>query len=410
MPPIEPPTRSCAAAPGELSGLAALCVSIHDVAPATWKECERLAAAIREVADIPLTWLVVPHYHCADERDGDQGGDRSSDRSSDGSSDGSSDAAAARVSGRTGERPGHRTGNPPHHRLSEPGGGPVGDTAGVPTDLAPGVRTGTQTGAQTGVQSGVQTGGSIDERYTGRPADVEPSQAVAPSNAMEAGLGEQLARGDELCLHGYTHLDTSPPGDGWRDRFLRGTYSREGEFAALAEDEAERRIRLGLAWFAARGWPASGFVPPAWLMGEGAWRALRRFTFAYTTTFTRFHLLRDGRPCMAPFSPSLVYAARNRSGRLSSPLLADATAAVLARAPLIRLSLHPPDVRHPRLLHHAQRTVERLLAKRQPMTKAAFARQLTSMVPSNPRPANSAVPSLRNTMECCQADGARPWC
>lgn len=40
-----------------------LCVSIHDVAPATWPECRCLIEAIREVADIPLTFLVVPCFH-----------------------------------------------------------------------------------------------------------------------------------------------------------------------------------------------------------------------------------------------------------------------------------------------------------------------------------------------------------
>lgn len=41
----------------------ALCVAIHDVAPATWAECLHLLRAVREVDDIPLTWLVVPQYH-----------------------------------------------------------------------------------------------------------------------------------------------------------------------------------------------------------------------------------------------------------------------------------------------------------------------------------------------------------
>ena len=39
-----------------------LCVSLHDVAPATWRSCERVLAAVREVADVPLTLLVVPAY------------------------------------------------------------------------------------------------------------------------------------------------------------------------------------------------------------------------------------------------------------------------------------------------------------------------------------------------------------
>jgi predicted deacetylase len=236
-----------------------LCVSIHDVASATWDDCARLAAAVREVADIPLTWLVVPRYH-----------------------------------------------------------------------------------------------GSAE-----------------PSPALEEGLGQALARGDELALHGYTHLDTEPARGGLRSRFLRTMYTqREGEFAALAADEARRRIGLGLDWFAQRGWPVTGFVAPAWLLSEGGWQALREFPFAYTTTFSRFHLLPQGR---SVFAPTLVYAARNRAGRVLSPLAAGAGAALLARTPLMRLSLHPPDARHPDLLRHAQRLAERLLARRVALTKAGCA-------------------------------------
>jgi predicted deacetylase len=260
-----------------------LCVSIHDVAPATWAECERLARALRQVADIDLTWLVVPHYHGRDDAD----------------------------------------------------------------------------------------------------------------EAMRAGLDGMLARGDELALHGYQHRDDQPlAGDSLRGRFLRGVYTtREGEFSALPLDEARRRIRLGLDWFAARGWPVSGFVPPAWLLGEQAWQALREFPFTYVTTFSRFHLLPGRQSC---FSPSLVYAARNRAGRVVSPLAAGALASLLARAPLIRLSLHPPDVRHPRLVSHAQRLVEHLLATRTAVTKAACAQALTSTDPRTRR-ANGPDPSPRST-------------
>jgi predicted deacetylase len=246
-----------------------LCVSIHDVAPATWAACEQLVRAIREVADIPLTWLVVPRYHGRDD----------------------------------------------------------------------------------------------------------------PGAAMEAGLSDLVARGHELALHGYTHLDTEPVRGNPISRFLRSVYTtREGEFSALPQDEARRRIRLGLDWFAARGWTASGFVAPAWLLGGEAWQAVRDAGFDYTTTFSRFHLLRGG---CSVFSPSLVYAARNRAGRFLSPLAAGAGATLLARAPVVRLSLHPADARHPRLLRHAQHLVERLLAQRSAVTKAACARSLTSKVPSS---------------------------
>ena len=39
-----------------------LCVSLHDVAPATWAGCCRVLAAIQQVAVLPVTLLVVPAY------------------------------------------------------------------------------------------------------------------------------------------------------------------------------------------------------------------------------------------------------------------------------------------------------------------------------------------------------------
>jgi predicted deacetylase len=280
-----------------------LCVSIHDVAPATWPDCLRLVQAIRAVADIPLTWLVVPHYHFRQERSG----------------------------------------------------------------------------------------------------------------AMEAGLDAALARGDELALHGYSHLDTEANGGGLRARFLRNVYTqREGEFAALGRDEARRRIELGLEWFGARGWTPTGFVPPAWLLGEGAWQALRESRFTYTTTFSHFHCLRDGtgdaRSLKPLLSPSMVYAARNRSGRWLSPKVADATAAMLARSPLVRFSLHPPDGRYPELVRHTQKVLESLLEQRTAVTKAECARRLTSTAPNGRPRASSPDPSPGNSRATVHSAADRPSC
>ena len=82
----------------------------------------------------------------------------------------------------------------------------------------------------------------------------------------------------------------------------------------------------------------------------------------------------------ALLSPSLVYAARNRGGRLLSPRVADATAAMLARAPLVRFSLHPPDARYPELVRHIQQVLERLLEQREAVTKAECARRLADQL------------------------------
>ena len=41
-----------------------LCVVLHDVAPSTRAACDRMLDAIGEVAEMPLTLLAVPRYHC----------------------------------------------------------------------------------------------------------------------------------------------------------------------------------------------------------------------------------------------------------------------------------------------------------------------------------------------------------
>lgn len=192
-----------------------------------------------------------------------------------------------------------------------------------------------------------------------------------PAPAMDAMLGELLRAGHELVLHGYTHLDDAAPAIGVRCRLLRQVYTTgEGEFAAIGRDDALRRLDLGLAWFAKRGWPVEGFVPPAWLAGSGARAAVRQRPFRYTTSLRHFYLLSAKRSVC---SPSLVYMARNGAGRSLSPPLADALAAALTRSALVRFALHPADAQHPALLRHAQRLLEKLLSRRQPMTKRDFA-------------------------------------
>lgn len=237
-----------------------LCVSIHDVAPATWPLCERLLSALDAVARVPLTLLVVPAYH--------------------------NDAR---------ETPGH-----------------------------------------------------------------------------DRALERRLALGDELALHGYTHLDQGPSPRGLGERYKRHVYTMgEGEFAALPETEAQRRLELGMRWFARRGWPLRGFVPPAWLLSDGGWRALRASGLLYTTTWRQFHFLQAR--LWVP-APSLVYSSRNAWGRALSRAAVSWAGARQRDAPLVRLSLHPRDALDPATVRHFQDLLASLLVSRQALTKAGFAR------------------------------------
>jgi predicted deacetylase len=239
-----------------------LCVSLHDVAPATWPMCERLLETVSAVADIPLTLLVVPDYH----------------------------------------------------HLS-----------------------------------------------------------VADASGFRKFLDARLERGDELALHGYSHLDEGPPATAIAERCRRRLLTMsEGEFAALDAVEACNRIEKGLDWFAVRGWQSHGFVAPAWLLSTGSWTALRKFPFIYTTSLRNFYLLPQ---IQVLLSPTLVYSARNAAGRWLSRHWNDMLMHEIVRLPLVRFSLHPNDAQYPAQLCHFQRMLTRLLETHTPLTKTDFAKR-----------------------------------
>jgi len=232
-----------------------LCVVVHDVAEARRGGCERVIAAVREVAPVPLTLLAVPRFHHA-----------------------------------------------------------------------------------------------------------------APTLSFEQWLGEHSARGDELALHGYTHLDEGTP-QGALDRLRRRVYTRgEGEFWDLDAAQATARLRAGIDWFAQHGWPLRGFVAPAWLLGPGAWAALRGFReFVYTATLRHLHLL-PGDERIA--SQAIVYSTSTAWRRGSSIAWAAVLERTLAGSPVLRFELHPHDADHAGVRRSWQHALERALHQREASTVA----------------------------------------
>lgn len=192
-------------------------------------------------------------------------------------------------------------------------------------------------------------------------------------NALEA----RLARGDELALHGYCHLDEGPPPRTPGDWLVRRIYTAgEGEFAALPVEDAKQRLAAGHQWFQAQGWPLHGFVAPAWLLGPGAWAALGDAGFLYTTTLREFHL-----PAFAIrlAAPAIVYSPRSLLRRAAS-LAWNRIRTYPPAAPLIRLALHPADAAYPAIVRQAQELLAHLLEEgRTAMTKAGFAAGLAGI-------------------------------
>jgi predicted deacetylase len=198
-----------------------------------------------------------------------------------------------------------------------------------------------------------------------------------PTPAFERWLGERSRAGDELALHGWTHLDEGggEPA-GWLDRLRRSHYTRgEGEFWSLSRSEALARMDIGIEWFARNRWPLSGFVAPAWLLGPGAWQALVERPFDYTATLRQLvHLPGQA----AETSQSVVYstsAAWRRASSLAWNALVDLAE---RRNPLLRIELHPRDADFTAVRRSWQRILERALRARRPSTVAEFMRRSRS--------------------------------
>jgi len=208
-------------------------------------------------------------------------------------------------------------------------------------------------------------------RYQGQPT----------TPVFDHWLDARLHWGDELALHGLTHRDEAPPPRGWIDHMRRRWYTAgEGEFAAIDASEATRRLNAGRRWFARRGWPLRGFVAPAWLLGDGAWRALRRQPFHYTCTRTALLALTRGTPdapLPALHARSIVYSTRARWRRAMSLQWNAMVARGERRQPWMRFELHPSDVEHPAVCSAALNLIARAVNEgRQPLTLDQMAERL----------------------------------
>jgi predicted deacetylase len=181
-------------------------------------------------------------------------------------------------------------------------------------------------------------------------------------------LTSRVIRGDELALHGYFHCDEGPRPSTPRDWFMRRIYTHEGEFYSLSQDAALARLHAGIEVFRRYDWPLAGFVAPAWLMSEGTRQALRQLPLSYTSDPQHLYRLPD---FTAVDAPGLVWSARSAWRRGLSKLLSEQRERRWQQASVIRLGLHPVDMRHEFSRHYWLQTLKRLLDEgRIPMTKA----------------------------------------
>lgn len=197
---------------------------------------------------------------------------------------------------------------------------------------------------------------------------------IVPGSPFAARLRGWAEAGVEMFLHGYYHRDLARhdrKADRLRARFMTAS---EGEFLGLSLDEAAQRIAAGRALVEdVIGRPIDGFVAPAWLYGSGALEALKAAAVPIAEDHLTVWSPASGQQLAR--GPVITWASRTRT-RLASSL---AAAAALRHAPLevLRIGVHPPDVRHPSLVRSIGKTLRSAVERRRAGRYGdLFARQL----------------------------------
>lgn len=184
---------------------------------------------------------------------------------------------------------------------------------------------------------------------------------ITPGSAFATRLRGWAEEGVEMFLHGFYHRDLSRHGsaaDAFRARFMT---AGEGEFLGLSRAEAASRIEQGRALIEdVIGRKIDGFVAPAWLYGSGAIDALQELGIPVAEDHLKVWSPATGRQLAR--GPVITWASRTRARLLSSL----AAAAALRHAPLkvLRIGVHPPDVRHPALLKSIDGTFRTAMRRR----------------------------------------------
>ncbi|MFI4903215.1 MAG: DUF2334 domain-containing protein [Burkholderiales bacterium] len=189
------------------------------------------------------------------------------------------------------------------------------------------------------------------------------------SQAFVDALDARVARGDELALHGYYHVD-----DGPRPRSLGAFVARrvltrgEAEFAAIVGHDAQQRLADGIALFDEAGWPLAGFVPPAWQLNAATRGAIDTLgaRIAYVPVRGGIYRLPGWR---FEATANLCYSPDRPWRRALSRASIAWALARNGRRRLLRLSLHPLDAGFPGVVAHWQALIERALRTRRPVTK-----------------------------------------
>lgn len=189
---------------------------------------------------------------------------------------------------------------------------------------------------------------------------------VSENEALCAWLRELATEGHEIVTHGYFHRRPRGTHESLLGRLTTRVYTAdEGEFFDVDEAAASELVRRGNMELEALGLHPRGFIAPAWLLSAEAEHALTELGCEYTTRLRTVHDLRSG---VAHPSQSLCWSVRAGWRRAASVVWNAALYQRLAKAPLMRVAVHPVDIEHPKIWTQIRRLVADALRTREPLS------------------------------------------
>jgi hypothetical protein len=170
----------------------------------------------------------------------------------------------------------------------------------------------------------------------------------------------------EVVIHGYCHEREERKSDTLRDKLATRFYTAgEGEFYNIDAATAKKLLTIAREEFRMAGFEPDGFIAPAWLLSQEAETVLRELGFQYTTRLRSVIDLQNDRQYT---SQSLVWSVRSSWRCVTSMIWNSILFKVTRNNPLLRISIHPADLSHPRIWRQIRRTIMRALENRYAFT------------------------------------------
>jgi hypothetical protein len=189
---------------------------------------------------------------------------------------------------------------------------------------------------------------------------------VQQDAALCSWLRELSERGHEVVTHGYLHRRARRTGEKALAKLTTRIYTAdEGEFYDLDFASARELVARGNAELRELGLNPRGFIAPAWLLSSEAESALGDLGVEYTTRLGTVTDLQRGKIWK---SQSLVWSVRAAWRRATSLLWNAWLFARLRERPLLRISVHPVDLAHPRIWRQIRALVCEALQTRDAVT------------------------------------------